>query len=68
VGGRMEGGIHAGPRPDVVYACVAETMLWALEKAFDRVRPDSSMSMETIDELESYGRKHGFEIETGAPV
>jgi predicted amino acid dehydrogenase len=62
VGGNMQGGIHAGPHPGVVYACVAETMLWALEKAFDRVRPDSSMSMETIDELESFGRRHGFEI------
>lgn len=63
VGGRINGGIHAGPYPGVVYACVAETMLWALEKTFNHVRADSSMSMETIDELESYSCKHGFEIE-----
>jgi hypothetical protein len=36
-------------------------MLWALEKAYDRVRPDSAMSIETMEELEAYGRRHGFE-------
>lgn len=48
-----------------MYACVAETMLWALEKAFDRLRPETSMSIEAIEELEEFGSKHGFEIDTG---
>ena len=62
VGGQMAAGIHAGPAAGVVYACVAETMLWALEKAFDHVRPDSAMTLQTMDALEAYGQRHGFEI------
>jgi acetylornithine/succinyldiaminopimelate/putrescine aminotransferase/predicted amino acid dehydrogenase len=65
VGGHMEGSTQGGPRPNVLYACVAETILWALEGAFDRLRPDTAMSMDAIEELEAFGTRHGFEVETG---
>jgi acetylornithine/succinyldiaminopimelate/putrescine aminotransferase/predicted amino acid dehydrogenase len=55
--------IHAGPTPGIVYACAAETMLWALERAYDRVSPDGCMDISSIVDLEQIASKHGFVAE-----
>lgn len=57
-----EAGRFAGPGPGIVYACAAETMIWALERAYDRVTPDGCMEIATILELERLAAKHGFQV------
>ena len=54
---------NAGPRPGLVYACAAETMLWALERAYERVSPDGCMEISSVLDLEALGYKHGFRVD-----
>ena len=55
--------MHAGPSPGLIYACAAETMIWSLELAYDRVAPDSCMEIGSVLELEQLAQKHGFEVD-----
>jgi acetylornithine/succinyldiaminopimelate/putrescine aminotransferase/3-oxoacyl-(acyl-carrier-protein) synthase/predicted amino acid dehydrogenase/acyl carrier protein len=57
-----QAGRHAGPAPGIVYACAAETMIWALERAYDRVTPDGCMKLASVIELERLAAKHGFQV------
>jgi predicted amino acid dehydrogenase len=54
---------YAGPRPGLVYACAAETMLWALDRAYDRVTPDGCMRSESLLELAAIARREGFVVQ-----
>lgn len=56
----------AGPERNVVYACAAETMLWALDQTYDIVHPLACMEVEGITRLEAIGLRHGFHVETPA--
>jgi acetylornithine/succinyldiaminopimelate/putrescine aminotransferase/predicted amino acid dehydrogenase len=57
-----DSGVYAGPRSGIVYACVAETILWALEQTYDRVSPEACMEIDAIRSLERIGEKHGFVV------
>ena len=52
----------AGPARDRIYACAAETMLWALEQDYDHVAPSSCMEVDTLLLLEELGKRHGFRV------
>lgn len=54
--------VYAGPRPGFVYACAAETMLWALEHAYAKVHPAGCMEVASLLELAAIGRRHGFRV------
>ena len=55
--------LFVGPRPGLAFACAAETMLWALEGAQDRVTPDGCMRVGALLELEAMGKRHGLQTE-----
>lgn len=55
----------AGPERNVIYACAAETILWALEQDYDRVHPLSCMQVDSLVHLEGIGRCHGFDVDAG---
>jgi acetylornithine/succinyldiaminopimelate/putrescine aminotransferase/3-oxoacyl-(acyl-carrier-protein) synthase/predicted amino acid dehydrogenase len=58
----VSGGELVGPTPGIVFACAAETMLWALEGAWDQVHPQACMELDALLALDSIGRRHGFDV------
>jgi acetylornithine/succinyldiaminopimelate/putrescine aminotransferase/predicted amino acid dehydrogenase len=54
--------LYAGPRPGLVYACAAETMLWALERAYERVTPDGCMEVASLLDLAAIAERQGFAV------
>jgi predicted amino acid dehydrogenase len=45
-----------------VPACVAETILLTFERAYDLPGLCGDLDLDTLAQLESFGRKHGFEV------
>ncbi|BCJ88495.1 shikimate dehydrogenase [Effusibacillus dendaii] len=46
----------------VVYACMAETMLLALERRYECFTLGRNISIEQVREIDSMARKHGFKL------
>ncbi|MEM8730219.1 MAG: aminotransferase class III-fold pyridoxal phosphate-dependent enzyme [Pseudomonadota bacterium] len=53
----------AGPAQDLIFACAAETMLWALDQSYDMVHPMACMEIPAMARLEEMGQRHGFRVE-----
>jgi acetylornithine/succinyldiaminopimelate/putrescine aminotransferase/predicted amino acid dehydrogenase len=62
VPGPVDLDLRAGLEPGVVFACVAETMLLALEPSHRFDGLCGSLDLRTVLELEALGERHGFEI------
>lgn len=59
---RPDLGWHFGFEQGLCYACMAETMLLALEGHLEHTSIGSSIHMETLDLLQNLAEKHGFRL------
>lgn len=62
VPGEVDFGFNFGFPPRTSYACMAETMLLALEKRFEPFTLGRDLSVEQVDEITCIAEKHGFGI------
>ncbi|NMA55287.1 MAG: shikimate dehydrogenase [Firmicutes bacterium] len=62
VPGAVDFGFDFGFPPGTSYACMAETMILALEGRQDSFTLGRNLSVEQIDEIMQLGNKHGFEL------
>lgn len=62
VPGDVDFGFSFGTPPRTCMACMAETMLLALEGRYDDYALGRDISVEQIDEMNELARKHGFRI------
>ncbi len=72
----IDGGVIAIPgQPDIggfglpkghAYACMAETMILALEKRYAHMSLGGELSLGSIDLLRTLGQKHGFRVVTSS--
>jgi uncharacterized NAD-dependent epimerase/dehydratase family protein len=46
----------------MAYACMAETMILALEGRYESFSLGREMTVEQIDEISSLAKKHGFKL------
>lgn len=60
--GRPSLGWNFGFEQGLAYACMAETMLLALEHRYEHTSVGADLPLETILEMRSLGDKHGFEL------
>jgi predicted amino acid dehydrogenase len=51
-----------GYPPNVALACMAETMILALEGRFDRFSLGRGIKLEKVEEISRLARKHGFKL------
>jgi fatty aldehyde-generating acyl-ACP reductase len=62
VPGEVSFGFDFGFPPRQVYACMAETMLLALEGRYECFSIGREISLDRVDEIAQLGRKHGFRL------
>lgn len=55
-------GLNFGYPPKVVLACMAETMLLALEERYENFTLGRDLTIEQVDEIERLAKKHGFKL------
>ncbi len=51
-----------GLPPNTIYACMAETLLLALERRFEHYTIGREIDPEKVKEIQAIGDKHGFEL------
>jgi acetylornithine/succinyldiaminopimelate/putrescine aminotransferase/predicted amino acid dehydrogenase/acyl carrier protein len=54
-------GVRFGLDPGYVYACMAETMLLAIERRYQDTSVGLNLDLDTIEELKALSQRHGFE-------
>lgn len=62
VPGNVNFNFNFGFPPGMAYACMAETMILALEKRYESFSLGKEMTVEQIDEIKSLATKHGFKL------
>ena len=62
VPGEVDFGFNFGFPPRTSYACMAETMLLALEKRFEPFTLGRDLSLEQVDEIARLAEKHNFRL------
>ncbi len=62
VPGDVNFNLDFGFPPNLSYACMAETMILALEKRYENFSLGREMSVEQIDEISALAVKHGFKL------
>lgn len=62
VPGSVDFGFNFGFPPGTAYACMAETMLLALEGRFESFSLGREMTVAQIDEISQLAAKHGFKL------
>lgn len=62
VPGEVDFGFNFGFPPRTSYACMAETMLLALENRFESFTLGRDLSVAQVDEITALAEKHGFKI------
>ena len=60
VPGEVSTGLHMGYPPNVTLACMAETMILAMENRLESFTLGRHLSTEQVDEIYQLGKKHGF--------
>ena len=55
-------GVDMGLEPGMVYACVAETMLLALEHSYKDTSLGVDLDISSVLQIEELGNKHGFSV------
>lgn len=53
---------YFGLPPGLCYACMAETMILALEERYESYSMGANVSEKRVEEIEKLGDKHGFEL------
>jgi predicted amino acid dehydrogenase len=61
-GEKVDFGVHFDLPDNVAYACLAETILLALEGKFESFTLGREMDIEKVEEIGEIGRKHGFKL------
>jgi predicted amino acid dehydrogenase len=62
VPGRPNLGFHFGLAPGMAYACMAETMMLALEHRYEHTSLGRDLQEATLDELRAFATEHGFRL------
>jgi len=62
VPGDVEFNLNFGFPTGTAYACMAETMILALERRYESFSLGREMTVEQIDEIKSLATKHGFKL------
>jgi acetylornithine/succinyldiaminopimelate/putrescine aminotransferase/predicted amino acid dehydrogenase len=62
VPGEPDLGLDLGHERGIVFACMAETMLLALEHSYQDTSLGVKLDLQTIQHLEALGEKHGFAV------
>ncbi len=62
VPGDVEFNFDFGFPPKKAYACMAETMILAIERKFENFTLGRELTLEQIDEISELAKKHGFKI------
>lgn len=62
VPGGWQGDFSFGLPPGIVYACMAETMLLALERRYECFTLGRSIQVEQVREIDQLAQKHGFQL------
>lgn len=62
VPGNVNFNFNFGFPPKLAYACMAETMILALEKRYENFSLGRDMTVEQIDEISALAVKHGFKL------
>ena len=62
VPGDVEFNFNFGFPPKTAYACMAETMILALENRFENYSLGREMTVRQIDEISALAAKHGFKL------
>jgi acetylornithine/succinyldiaminopimelate/putrescine aminotransferase/predicted amino acid dehydrogenase len=62
VPGRPNLGFHFGLAPGMAYACMAETMMLALEHRYEHTSLGRDLQEATLDELRGFATEHGFRL------
>jgi len=62
VPGDVNFNFNFGFPPGMAYACMAETMILALEQRYESFSLGKEMTVEQIDEIKSLATKHGFKL------
>jgi len=62
VPGGWDGSFSFGLPRGIVYACMAETMLLALERRYECFTLGRSIQIEQVREIDSLARKHGYQL------
>lgn len=62
VPGKPDLGWHFGCPPGVAFACMAETMMLALEHRYEHTSLGSDLQEESLTDLRRYAREHGFKL------
>ncbi|MFC4769854.1 shikimate dehydrogenase [Effusibacillus consociatus] len=60
--GEYQSGFRFGLPKGVVYACMAETMLLALEKRYECFTLGRNIRVEQVRQIDEMARKHGFKL------
>jgi predicted amino acid dehydrogenase len=62
VPGDVDFGINFGFPPKMAYACMAETMILALEGRYENFTLGRDLTIEQIETIEKLAKKHGFKV------
>lgn len=62
VPGDVDFGLNFGFPPKTAYACMAETMILALERRYENFTLGRDLTVKQIETIEQLARKHGFKI------
>lgn len=62
VPGSVDFGVNFGCPPGLAMACMAETMLLALERNFDSCTIGKNITIDNVNEMDSLAQKHGFTL------
>ncbi len=62
VPGEVDFGLNFGFPPRTAYACMAETMILALEKRYENFTLGRDLTVKQIETIEELAKKHGFKL------
>lgn len=60
--GKVDFGFNFGFPPGMAYACMAETILLALEGRYENFSLGRELSLEKVEEISRLAKKHGFKL------
>jgi excisionase family DNA binding protein len=60
--GEVDFHFYYGLPPGLTYACMAETMILALEEKFESYSLGGNVSLDKVKEIARLGKKHGFKL------
>lgn len=55
-------GLHTGLHSNIIYGCVAETMLLTFEERFTSYSLGDNINLDKLEEIADIGVQHGFEV------